>query len=54
MKKLDNIVGCEEISHQEMMSITGGESFAYWLGYAIGKATRTIQDAFECSCTCHH
>ncbi|MBC7758683.1 MAG: hypothetical protein H7069_07505 [Phormidesmis sp. FL-bin-119] len=54
MKKLDNVMGCEEISSNEMMSINGGESLAYWLGYALGRATRAVQDALECSCTCHH
>ncbi|WP_411275176.1 hypothetical protein [Daejeonella sp.] len=51
MKKLDSIMGCEEISQREQMNINGGESIAYWFGYALGKATRTIQDALECSCT---
>ena len=35
--KFEFIEGMEELSREEAKRVVGGESLAYWLGYAAGK-----------------
>ena len=47
MKKNNNISGLEELGHEEIQKITGGESIWYWLSYGVGATLQFVGDAIE-------
>ncbi len=47
MKTLKNIEGLTELNKCEQSKISGGESFWYHLGYALGKTYTFISDALD-------
>lgn len=47
MKNFKIIEGCQELSPQEVINVNGGESFAYWVGYAFGSLVKSVQNAIE-------
>ncbi len=47
MKTSDKEVAFEELSHQELLDINGGETLWYWGGYVVGRAYRFVEGALE-------
>ncbi len=47
MKTLKNIEGLTELNNCEQSKISGGESFWYYLGSALGTTYKFISDALD-------